>query len=328
MIIMMMIMIINNNNNNKAEGASTLMQDLLPPQLSNSHYLEKDSALKVWSQELSSQTSVPAKPSPQKVWEEPRVAFLFDSLLTSCDQESRTRLLAAGSSESGAWLQAPPISSLGLRMSDDTVRIAVGLRVGAPLCQPHKCGHCGKDVDQFGRHGLSCRFSHGRMPRHQAINNIIFHSLTVANVPSRLEPPGLFRADGKRPDGVSMVPWSQGKYLVWDATCVDTFCLSNLQHSSKVLGGAAAMAEKAKNLKYDHLDSVYQFQPIAVETCGTVGPDSHIFLKELGRRLRMATGEPKSYAFLLQRLSVAIQTGNAASVMGSIPVSLEDSDNF
>ena len=42
----------------------------------------------------------------------------------------------------------------------------------------------------------------------------------------------------------------------------------------------------------------------------------------------MATGEPKSYAFLLQRLSVAIQTGNAASVMGSIPVSLEDSDNF
>ena len=77
-----------------------------------------------------------------------------------------------------------------------------------------------------------------------------------------------------------------------------------------------------------HLNSVYQFQPIAVETCGTVGPDSHLFLKELGRRLRMATGEPKSYAFLLQRLSVAIQTGNATSVMGSIPVSLEDSDNF
>ena len=113
----------------------------------------------------------------------------------------------------------------------------------------------------------------------QDINDIIFHSLTVANVPSRLEPSGLFRADGKRPDGVSMVPWSQGKYLVCDATCLDTFCPSNLQHASKVLGGATAMAEKAINLKYDHLDSVYHFQPIAVETCGTVGPDSQLFLK-------------------------------------------------
>ena len=143
-----------------------------------------------------------------------------------------------------------------------------------------------------------------------------------------LEPSGLFRADGKRPDGVSMVPWSQGKYLVWDATCVDTFCPSNLQHSTKASGSAASIAEKAKSLKYAHLDHVYQFQPIAVETCGTLGPDSQLFLKELGRRLRRATGEPKSYSFLLQRLSVAIQIGNAASIMGSIPVSLEVSGDY
>ena len=88
-----------------------------------------------------------------------------------------------------------------------------------------------------------------------------------------------------------------------------------LQHSSEVSGGAAAIAEKATNFKYVHLYPAYQIQPIAVETCGTV----QIFLKELEkRRPRMAYGEPKSYAFLLQRLSVAVQTGNTTSDTGSI----------
>ena len=99
-------------------------------------------------------------------------------------------------------------------MSNDAIRIAVGLRVGTPLCQPHTCAHCGKEVDQFGRHDLSCQSSQGRRSRHQAINNIALHSLASANIPSRLEPSGLHCLDGKRPDGVSLVPWSAGKYLV------------------------------------------------------------------------------------------------------------------
>ena len=42
-----------------ADGVSSLMQGLLPPHLSSSHYLERDSALKAWRQELPSQTSTP-----------------------------------------------------------------------------------------------------------------------------------------------------------------------------------------------------------------------------------------------------------------------------
>ena len=40
----------------------------------------------------------------------------------------------------------------------------------------------------------------------------------------------------------------------------------------------------------------------------------------------MATGEPKSYTYLLQRLSVAIQVGNAASVTGTLPSDSQDID--
>ena len=296
------------------------MHQLLPAQLVSTPYRERDSALSAWKIDLPVEISPPEASNRQKAWDEPKVAHLLDTLLAQCnDQVSRACLLAAGCSESGTWLNAPPVSSLGLRMSNDTVRIAIGLRVGASLCLAHECCSCGTPVDEFGRHGLSCRSSQGRSFRHQSLNNVIHHSLASANVPSRLEPSGLHMSDGKRPDGVSMVPWSSGRFLVWDATCMDTFCESHREESSLEAGGAAAHAERAKARKYAHLDHAYRFQPVAFETCGTIGPESLPFLRELGRRLRSATGEPNSYIYLIQRLSVAIQVGNSISVLGTLP---------
>ena len=43
--------------------------------------------------------------------------------------------------------------------------------------------------------------------------------LMTAHIPSRLEPTGLMRSDGKRPDGATMSPWKSGCILVWDGTC-------------------------------------------------------------------------------------------------------------
>ena len=39
-----------------------------------------------------------------------------------------------------------------------------------------------------------------------------------------------------------------------------------------------------------------------------------VFLKELGKRVSGASGESRSLSFLLQRISVELQTGNAASI--------------
>ena len=54
--------------------------------------------------------------------------------------------------------------------------------------------------------------------RHATINDIIHHILSAAGILAQLEPPGLSRSDGKRPDGKSLVPWESGRPLVWDAT--------------------------------------------------------------------------------------------------------------
>ena len=58
--------------------------------------------------------------------------------------------------------------------------------------------------------------------------------------------------------------------------------------------------------------------PLSIETMGAMGPRSLELVREVGRRIALETGEPRSTDFLLQRLSVAVQRGNCASVLGGI----------
>ena len=62
----------------------------------------------------------------------------------------------------------------------------------------------------------------------------------------------------------------------------------------------------------------YSFTPVAIESLGAMGKRSLTFVKELGHRVRQCSGEVKARAYLLQRLSVAVQRGNAVSVLGTV----------
>ena len=53
------------------------------------------------------------------------------------------------------------------------------------------------------------------------------------------EPQGLSRADGKRPDGLPMVPWREGKPLTWDVTVVCPLAESYIGDSVTNAGSAA-----------------------------------------------------------------------------------------
>lgn len=167
-------------------------------------------------------------------------------------------------------------------------------------------------------HGLHCVRSAGRFSRHHSINDIIRRALISAGIPSILEPPGLSRSDGKRPDGLTMVPWEKGRYLLWDATCVCTFAPSHLASSSVVSGAAAEAAARLKVLKYSQLLPNYDFVPVALETAGVWGMQGKAFIKEIGRRLRIRGMDIRSGSYLMQRISIAVQRGNAASVVACL----------
>ena len=103
-----------------------------------------------------------------------------------------------------------PISSCGLRLEDEAMRVTVGLRLGVGLCHPHRCP-CGATVDAKGNSGLPCKLTAGRMPKHQALNDFIWRAFTNAGAPSTKEPSGMSRTDGKRPDGLTLIPWQEVK---------------------------------------------------------------------------------------------------------------------
>ena len=60
----------------------------------------------------------------------------------------------------GAFLHAIPMSAIGTRMDDQSLRIAIATRLGAPVCAAHHCV-CGAYVDVDGIRGLNFRKSAG-----------------------------------------------------------------------------------------------------------------------------------------------------------------------
>ena len=77
------------------------------------------------------------------------------------------------------------------------------------------------------------------------------------------------------------------------------------------------MTEKKKKEKYKFLSHCQLFVPLALEMVGVFGSDTLEFLTDLTRRIRLVTNESKAHTYLWQQISVTVQTGNAAAVLGT-----------
>ena len=107
---------------------------------------------------------------------------------------------------------------------------------------------------------------------------------------SILEPIGLTRSgDGKRPDGLTLPTWSNGKCLIWYFTCADTLCDSYVRTASKEVDSTTEDREKKKIDKYKNLSDHYHFVPVGAETYGAFGPEGLKLLKKIGAKTREAT---------------------------------------
>jgi len=104
-------------------------------------------------------------PPKQPFWDRPGVLAdraLVESQMNSPLQQA-SFLAASSSSHSGDWLFALPIAFWGLRLGldDEAVRVAVGIRLGLPICVPHQC-QCGELVDAYGIHCFVCKRASGK----------------------------------------------------------------------------------------------------------------------------------------------------------------------
>ena len=130
-------------------------------------------------------------------------------------------------------------------------------------------------------------------------------------------------------DGLTMIPWAKGRSLVWDFTVSDTLSSSHVHQTSQEVAKSAIKAEERKLSHYKQLaTSGFIVMPVAAETLGSWGPMALSFIKDIGSRIKDVTGDKRATSHLFQRLSICIQRGNAASVMGTIPSGQQLNDLF
>ena len=168
-----------------------------------------------------------------------------------------------------------------------------------------------------GTIGLSCKKGKGRISRHSSVNDIICRALNKCNLSAIREPINISRVDGKRPDGITLVPWSHGKSLMWDATIPNTLARSYIRLSSKLSGNVARMAESKKRAKYFDFNTHYNFIPLAFESLESWGDDAKNLINKIGSKLSLISGDLKETCYLKQHISVAVQSGNTASILGT-----------
>jgi len=101
--------------------------------------------------------------------------------------------------------------------------------------------------------------------------------------------------------------------MAWDVTA-DTHAESHIANTATTRGAAAHRAAQKKTDKYTNLSCItHVFYPFAVETAGAWHEMVIELTQEIDRRITTLTEDTRQTTFLLQRLSIALQWGNAVS---------------
>ena len=66
------------------------------------------------------------------------------------------------------------------------------------------------------------------------VNDLIWRALSRAKILYSKEPSRPSRTDRKRPDSMNLIPWQEGRNLLWDITVVDTLAASHMPSTSRL----------------------------------------------------------------------------------------------
>ena len=119
---------------------------------------------------------------------------------------------------------------------------------------------------------------------------------------------------------VTIAPWSSGKPLVWDATC-PLLSLTGVLLFTLLAGlqpkPGPQESEICRSAQFPHYCLIPLLLKPLVLSLNCFETKTLSFVKSLGRRLYRHSSDPKSTSYLIQCLSIAIQWGNAISILGA-----------
>ena len=240
-------------------------------------------------------------------------------LLSSSSIRDRARLHSLALPHAGDWLDALPSPSLSLNLDSRSFGAAMGYRLGLHLLQAGDCRapSCQQPQDSFGDHALHCRDDRGmKGGRHDRIRDKIFRAAQHASLNPRKEMPGLIPGTLSRPADIFVENWVDGRKIAFDVSVTSPTQEAVLFQASNRPAAAIEARKVAKNRAHfaNCRSQGIFFQPLVVETFGGWDTDALVFLKALARQDARRWGRDSALEikYFFQRLSVALQRGNAA----------------
>ena len=152
------------------------------------------------------------------------------------------------------------------------------------------------------------------------IRDVICRSVGRANISAQKEPLGLLRNNGKRPDGVTIIPWKHGRCLTWNVTVHNTCAMSHLIDTFFTAKETAECAAVSKRTKYSTITNTQAFVAVTFELSGAWCGEGLQFISELGNLiiLIIILKYLEHHSYVFQHISVALQRGNSICLSGTL----------
>jgi len=183
------------------------------------------------------------------------------------------------------------------------------MRLGINICEPHVSRGCRSQVNSYITSNVN-------MPQVAQPDTSLSMMLSAGHL--LLLASQQRRSIWQTPGGSDFVPWQSGKPLTWDVTVVQTLADWYVSQTSRSAGAAAERAASRKSAKYADLLQSHLFQPIAVETSGSMDSFTATFFTDLDRKISSVSGRVREAFFLFQLISVSVQRFNSAVLRDSI----------
>jgi hypothetical protein len=241
------------------------------------------------------------------------------------------RVLSRGARHAAAFITAVPISHQVI--PSNSFAAALRLRLGmhqfpttdcspCPAVKADKHTICGELSDPIGLHSLMCNVGTGRTSRHNSIRDVLYETLKAAQFSTKKEVQYILD-DGSKPADVLAERWEGAKAAAFDVTVVTPPAGRGVSKGQFRRGQAADAAEQAKMLKYAQAceGKGILFAPVAVEVYGAWGKSAQKVFARLGYALAARSGRPRcvEVRHMYERLSVALQSKNAAMILARAP---------
>jgi hypothetical protein len=248
----------------------------------------------------------------------------LQELLSGSSPVEKARLLSVSARRAGAWLLALPSKILGLKLENREFRVLLRMLLGAPIYPTEKrCPVChAAPLDVNGAHSLVCGTGGDRIWRHDVVKDAIYHMCQAAGLNPRKE--SHVSSSNDRPGDIFLPCWSLGQPAAFDVSITSPLQPAILLSAAESSHAASGAREAQKMKKYAAMCSQegVNFVPLVFETFGAVGEAGEEALVRMARAWGDKTGlqAHRAVSFFFQRVSLALQRGNASLLLARSPL--------